>query len=156
MPSRKNSCHTVFCCPKQNEIGWRIYASQWNGISYPQKMACRLIGIRPIHQAETVAIVFRSQCFLKNIIDLRLTGMAIWYDTIITGSRLFRGPLLLTWFNSTWISNYNHYNVWDEISYPFPNFNGATVEVWEWISNFAHTSHCMWLFIHAGIKVNPC
>ena len=26
--------------------------------------------------------------------------------------------------------------VWDEITYPFPNFNGATVEVWEWISNF--------------------
>ena len=28
------------------------------------------------------------------------------------------------------------YNVWDEIAYPFPNFNGATVEVWEVISNF--------------------
>ena len=26
--------------------------------------------------------------------------------------------------------------VWDEISYPFPNFNGSTVEAWEWISNF--------------------
>ena len=24
----------------------------------------------------------------------------------------------------------------DEITYPFLNFNGATVEVWEWISNF--------------------
>ena len=23
----------------------------------------------------------------------------------------------------------------DEITYPFPNFNGTTVEVWEWISN---------------------
>ena len=28
-----------------------------------------------------------------------------------------------------WISNYIHYNVWDEITYPFLNFNGATVEV---------------------------
>ena len=28
-----------------------------------------------------------------------------------------------------WISNYTHYNVWDEITYPFLNFNGATVEV---------------------------
>ena len=35
-----------------------------------------------------------------------------------------------------WISNYMHYKMWDEITYPFPNFNGATVEVWEWISNF--------------------
>ena len=26
--------------------------------------------------------------------------------------------------------------VWVEITCPFPNFNGATVEVWEWISNF--------------------
>ena len=26
--------------------------------------------------------------------------------------------------------------VWDEITYPFPKFNGATVEVWEWMNNF--------------------
>ena len=26
--------------------------------------------------------------------------------------------------------------MWDEITCPFPNFNGATVEVWEWTSNF--------------------
>ena len=26
--------------------------------------------------------------------------------------------------------------MWDEITYPFPNFNGCTVEVWEWINNF--------------------
>ena len=28
-----------------------------------------------------------------------------------------------------WINNYIHYKVWDEITYPFLNFNGATVEV---------------------------
>ena len=27
------------------------------------------------------------------------------------------------------ISNYIHYNVWDEITYVFLNFNGATIEV---------------------------
>ena len=26
--------------------------------------------------------------------------------------------------------------VWEEIIYPFPNFNGYSVEAWEWISNF--------------------
>ena len=26
--------------------------------------------------------------------------------------------------------------VWGEITYPFPNFNGAVVDVWGWISNF--------------------
>ena len=34
------------------------------------------------------------------------------------------------------MNNYIHYKVWDEITYLFPNFNGATVEVWEWISDF--------------------
>ena len=26
--------------------------------------------------------------------------------------------------------------VLDQITYPFPNYNGATIEVWEWISCF--------------------
>ena len=27
--------------------------------------------------------------------------------------------------------------IWDEITYdPFPNFSGAAVEVWDWVSNF--------------------
>ena len=29
-------------------------------------------------------------------------------------------------------------NVWDEITYPFPNFNGATIEVWDGYKQF----HC--------------
>ena len=33
----------------------------------------------------------------------------------------------------TWIINYIHCNVWDEITYPFPNF---WEQVWEWLSNF--------------------
>ena len=28
-----------------------------------------------------------------------------------------------------WINYYTHYNVWDEITYPFLNFNGCTVDV---------------------------
>ena len=28
--------------------------------------------------------------------------------------------------------NYIHNKVWDEISHPIPDFNGAAVEVWEW------------------------
>ena len=35
-----------------------------------------------------------------------------------------------------WITDHIHYKVWDEIAYPFPNFNGATVEVCKWISYF--------------------
>ena len=54
-----------------------------------------------------------------------------------------------------WISNYIHYKVWDEITYPFPNFKGATIEVWEWISNFF--THFMMAMITNPfeIKVKP-
>ena len=48
-------------------------------------------------------------------------------------------PLLLTWGNfiiPAWISNHIHCKLCDRITYPFPNFNGCTVEVWEGISNF--------------------
>ena len=40
---------------------------------------------------------------------------------------------------TAWLSNYIYYEVQDEITHSFLDFNGATVEVWEWISNF--TSH---------------
>ena len=46
--------------------------------------------------------------------------------------------------------------MWDEISYPFPNFNGSTVDIWEWISNFTPHFPEYVVTIHAGIKVKPC
>ena len=51
-----------------------------------------------------------------------------------------------------WISNHIHYKVWEEINNIFPNVNGATVDVFEWISNFVphFPGHVL---IHAGIKV---
>ena len=47
-----------------------------------------------------------------------------------------------------WISNQIRYIVWEEIADSFPNFNGATVEVWEWIVS-RHTLLDTWLLIHA-------
>ena len=42
----------------------------------------------------------------------------------------YLGPLLLTWFNfNPSMDNYLHYKMWDEMTYPFLHFNGATVEV---------------------------
>ena len=35
-----------------------------------------------------------------------------------------------------WKSNYIHYKVWGEITWSFPNFNAATIQVREWITNF--------------------
>ena len=52
---------------------------------------------------------------------------------------------------------YIYHDLWDEITYPFPNFNGCTVEVWEWISSFtprfiidAITYPCTLNFVNKG------
>ena len=39
--------------------------------------------------------------------------------------------------------------VCDEIAYPLSNLNGATVEVWKWISNFIK-------HILMGVTTYPC
>ena len=36
----------------------------------------------------------------------------------------------------TWVSDHIYSKVCEEITYPFPNFNGVTVEVWERINDF--------------------
>ena len=33
-------------------------------------------------------------------------------------------------------SNYIHDKVWDDITYPFWNFNSEAIDFWEYISNF--------------------
>ena len=34
------------------------------------------------------------------------------------------------------MNNHMPNKVWDEFTYPFPNFDGAAVEFWEWMINF--------------------
>ena len=50
--------------------------------------------------------------------------------------------------------NYVNYKMWNEITYPFPNFNGGTVEVWEWISDIIphFTGACDYLSM-LGLKL---
>ena len=55
-----------------------------------------------------------------------------WCDVVISGPFDRYGLPLIP----AGISNYIHYKMWDEITYLFPNFNGAAVGVWEWIGNF--------------------
>ena len=57
--------------------------------------------------------------------DILAHSSASIFETYCTFSRYCTSPTLIP----AWISNYIHYNVWDEITYPFLNFNGATVEV---------------------------
>ena len=39
-------------------------------------------------------------------------------------------------FIPSWMSNHMPSKLWNEITYPFPNFPFHSVEVWEWISKF--------------------
>ena len=41
-----------------------------------------------------------------------------------------------TWIWDGWTNNHIHYKMWNESAYPFPNFHGAAVSVWEWKSIF--------------------
>ena len=47
----------------------------------------------------------------------------------VSGHQQMWGWLPVAPFTIAWISNHIHYEMWDEITNPFLNFNGATVEV---------------------------
>ena len=68
-----------------------------------------------------------------------------WWSPII--HRLFCLHVLTVF--AIWVNNQKPDKVWDEITYPFSNFNCCSVEVWEWISNF--TSHFIMVVI-----TSPC
>ena len=52
-----------------------------------------------------------------------------------------------------WISNHMPSKVWDEINYPFQNFNGYT-EMDKYLA--CHSLLDSWLLIHDKIEVKPC
>ena len=49
------------------------------------------------------------------------------------------------------MNNNIHYKLLDETTYPFQNFNGATVVTVQSIS--AHTLLAMWLYFYVEIKI---
>ena len=63
---------------------------------------------------------------------------------------------LLPLVGHVWISNHIPSKVWDEITYPFPNFDGCIGEVWKWISKFISylvmgvITHATWTWIHVS------
>ena len=52
------------------------------------------------------------------------------------GSQWYIYDTLYLYFIPAWISNFIHHELWYEITYPFQNLTGPTVEVLKWISNF--------------------
>ena len=55
-----------------------------------------------------------------------------------------------------WVSNYVHYNVWDEIIYPFPTSMVKPLKFGNGYIISSHTLSGILLLIHLGIKVNVC
>ena len=49
----------------------------------------------------------------------------VHWSRLATGCLTFQSTLMLTW-----ISNYSYHKVWDEFTYPFPNFNRAELCFW--------------------------
>ena len=108
----------------------------------------------------------KCKCHISIIINLFMAEQNLNKGT----KRLQLASLcLLTWINLIliWISNISSHmlnKVWDKITYPFQNFNGTAVEVWDWTSNFA--PHFMfdvitcpywdWTFIRSEPTVNVC
>ena len=63
-------------------------------------------------------------------------SMSLW-EKVSEVTPLNNGPFnIVQTLIPAWISNHIHYKTCDEITYPFPNFNGCTIEVWKWISHF--------------------
>ena len=75
-------------------------------------------GLAP-HRRQTITCTFDNQVHLSTYVS---QGVPYY----CYGSTLI----------SAWISNHTPSKVWNKITYPFPNFNGATIEVWEWMNNF--------------------
>ena len=58
---------------------------------------------------------------------------------------------LLTWINFNLSSNYINYNVWDDLTYPFTNFNGVTS--WGYTVNAILTSGIVDIIISVNIML---
>ena len=100
----------------------------------------------------SIAIILQSNEFYHNFkiyVNVILKVMRFKYQLqFFLSLWMLSGPFELYW-NTAIQFNHTPNKVWHEITYPFPNFFGFIVDVWEWVSNIS--SH----FI-MGIITNPC
>ena len=81
---------------------------------------------------------FISVCKDLQRISSFVTRMGLFFycdihPTVNTGSICWKGIWVPFYYHGltltpAWINNYPHYKAWDEITYPSPNVNGATLE----------------------------
>ena len=115
---------------------------QWTDSSLVQVVACCLFCDKPLLEPMMIFIwivLDTIHCILHIWTTKQLwlcPQMAPHFTAQIKGSLGLHGANLGP---TAWISNYIHYKVWNEITYPFWNSNGCTVDVLEWITKFHPT-----------------
>ena len=75
--------------------------------------------------------------YLKRETTTKAYPSSIWCIVAFWGQFYLHGLTCIL----AWICNYIQYEIWDGITYLLPNFKGAAVEAWEWLTNFIPTIH---------------
>ena len=65
----------------------------------------------------------------KSCLVIGFSHYGMYFKPLRSPDSIISLPVYAIKHGGAWISNYIHYKVWDEITYPFLNFNGCTVEV---------------------------
>ena len=98
--------------------------------------------LMPMHQDPLLVLLLgqpcvrRSKsywCISRNSLAPCDSLLVLWSLLMLPSDQLDpRSPFYLLGLTliPAWINNYHHYIVWNEFTYPFPNFNGFTVEIW--------------------------
>ena len=126
-------CFSKFQHQKRMENAWKSIHPNDTQKFLKWKWTCRQITIADIQPCSKDS--FKVRISINQIyetwssIKSRWLNFKIGHRNSSTSNDL--GPLLLSWINSnpSMDSNYMPGKVWDEITYPFLNFNGETVEV---------------------------
>ena len=102
-----------------------------------------------VYQLCRTTVVHVHSCYMKRLNNqMNYSYKSLWslqrgitslLVLKVRDHRIYGGPN----FNPipAWISNHMPSKLWDGIIHLFPNFNGCTVESYEWRSN--HIPHCM-------------
>ena len=105
-------------------------------------------------------VAYHYDDVIINAMGSQITSLAIVYSTVYSGAdQRKRQSSASLCKNDDLFTNMDQPSsqpskVWDEITSLFPNFNGSTVEVWDWTSNFIpYIIGCNYLST-LGLKLN--
>ena len=80
--------------------------------------------VNSLHKRLVTREMFPFDCVIMKLFDRDLIAVELIFHWILTTGSFYWHVLTLI---PAWIRHYIHYKIWGEITYPFPNFNGATV-----------------------------